>query len=99
MQSNVHSIKRAGRYSNIIIENQNFDVMRYAEKYKDELGIDKNKLSLSDLSNKLEIKNPRAHRALADALTTARVYLKLKEKFSDSAESNLDDTLDDLDNW
>lgn len=92
-------LKRAGRYSNIIIENQNFDVMRYAEKYKDELGIDKNKLSLSDLSDKLEIKNPRAHRALADALTTARVYLKLKEKFADSAESNLDDTLDDLDNW
>lgn len=92
-------LKRAGRYSNIIIENQNFDVMRYAEKYKDELGIDKNKISLSDLSNKLEIKNPRAHRALADALTTARVYLKLKEKFADSAESNLDDTLDDLDNW
>ena len=67
--------------------------------FKDELGIDKNKLSLSDLSYKLEIENPRAHRALADALTTARVYLKLKEKFADSAENNLDDTLDDLDNW
>ena len=35
--------------------------------------------SLEELSGKLSIETPRAHRALGDAITTARVFLKLKE--------------------
>ena len=31
---------RAGRYSNIIIENKYFDVMKYSYKFKEQLGID-----------------------------------------------------------
>lgn len=71
-------LARAGRYSNRIITNQHFDVMRYAKQFKDILGL-QNKSSLGLLSDKLGIENPQAHRALADAITTARVFLKLKE--------------------
>lgn len=71
---------RAGRYSNIIIENKYFDVMLYANQFKAELGIDAKRPSLNLLAEKLRIENPRAHRALADAITTAKVYLELKKR-------------------
>ena len=61
------------------MENPQFDVMRYAEKYKNQLGIGTAKISLNELGEKLGIENPEAHRALADAITTARIFLKLKE--------------------
>ena len=84
---------RAGRYSNIIIENNYFDVMRYADQFKERLGLDGKRISLEDLSGKLGIENPEAHRALADAITTARVFLKLKEMDDGAASSSLDDML------
>lgn len=90
---------RAGRYSNLIIENPHFDVMRYAEQFKEQIGIDAKKVSLEELSEKLSIENPRAHRALADAVTTAAVYLKLKEMGGSTAEVSVDDLLSDLDEW
>lgn len=90
---------RAGRYSNIIIENKYFDVMRYADKFKEQLGIDNSKCSLKELCEKLEIENPIAHRALADAITTARVYLKLKEMDNSNEDISMDDMLADIDNW
>ena len=70
---------RAGRYANIIIGNNYFDVMRYADQFKAQLGIEAKKASLEELAEKLDIDNPRAHRALADAVTTARIFLRLKE--------------------
>ena len=70
---------RAGRYSHIIIENPYFDVMLYAARFKDKLGLTCRGISLETLSNTLGIENPAAHRALADAITTAKVFLKLKE--------------------
>lgn len=70
---------RAGRYSHIIINNQYFDVMHYASQFKEQLGLESKRCSLGVLSKKLNIENPRAHRALADAITTARVYIKLRE--------------------
>ena len=89
---------RAGRYSNLIIENPHFDVQRYAENFREKLGIDDKRISLARLVEKLGIENPRAHRALADAITTARVYLKLKEM--DGGEvTTVDDILGDLDDW
>lgn len=58
---------------------------------------------MQELSEKLEIKNPQAHRALGDAVTTARVFLKLKdmEGASSSMEDNrsVSDLLSDLDEW
>ena len=72
-------LARAGRYSHIIMENPQFDVMRYAERFKKDLGSTDVRSSLEALSRRLGIENPKAHRALADAITTARVFLKLKE--------------------
>lgn len=90
---------RAGRYSNIIIENKYFDVMRYADQFKDQLGIETKKVSLNKLSEALGIENPRAHRALADALTTSRVFLKLKEMETVEKPASVEDLLADLNDW
>ncbi len=73
--------------------------MRYAAQFKEQLGIDAKKVSLEELSGKLEIENPRAHRALADAITTARVFLKLKELDTGAESSSVEDLLSDLDEW
>lgn len=70
---------RAGRYSHIIIENPYFDVMQYAARFRNKLGLTCTGISLETLSTTLDIENPAAHRALADAITTAKVFLKLKE--------------------
>lgn len=69
-------ISRAARISKIVIDNKYFDVMKYAKKQSSKLNC--NNIKLSTLSEYLNIPNPRSHRALADATTTARVYLKLK---------------------
>ena len=90
---------RAGRYSNIIMQNPQFDVMKYADGFKATLGITDEKLRLETLSNKLGIGNPEEHRALADAITTARVYLRLKEMDKSEKTVAVDDLLSDLDNW
>ena len=67
---------RAGRLSNIIIENEYFDVLHMARRYKDII-MSKN-MTLIQVGKALEIENPRAHRALSEAITTAKVYLALK---------------------
>lgn len=90
---------RAGRYSNLIIENSHFDVMRYAYQFKEALDIHSNNCSLEELSGKLNIENPKAHRALADAKTTALIYLKLKEMDNNGVDISMDDFLSDLDEW
>ena len=66
-------IIRAGRYAKRIITNQTFDVMTYLSGFSDKV----NGKSLSDAATSLNIKNPQAHRALSDAITTAKVYLAL----------------------
>ena len=68
---------RAGRLSNLIINNQYFDVMHFAKKYKDKF--DTENMTLVQVGKALNIDNPQAHRALADAITTAKVFLKLIE--------------------
>ena len=68
---------RAGRLSNIIIENEYFDVLHMAKQYKSQLSCDN--MKLVSVGETLGIKNPQAHRALADAITTAKVYLALKK--------------------
>lgn len=69
---------RAGRYSHIILQNKHLDVMHYARKYLKQQGVNK-VVSLVELGEILGIENPQAHRALADAETTAKIYLKLLE--------------------
>lgn len=90
---------RAGRYSNLIIENKYFDVMRYADRFKDEVGFDSQNVSLGELAEALNIENPHAHRALADAITTAKIFLKLKSMESREENIAAEDLLSDLDDW
>ena len=74
--------------------------MRYAEGFAEQLGIDPKHLKLGVVSDALQIENPRAHRALADAITTAKVFLKLKEMSGETKEEvSVDDLLADLDEW
>lgn len=68
---------KAGCLSNIKIENKYFDVMNYVNKLKYKLNYDSK--TLTNIGELLGIKNPNAHRALADSITTAKVYLKLLE--------------------
>lgn len=68
---------RAGRLSNLIINNQYFDVMHLVKKYKNTLDVEN--MTLVQVGKSLGIENPQAHRALADAITTAKVYLKIIE--------------------
>lgn len=68
---------RAGRLSNLIINNQYFDVMHLVKKYKKSL--DTENMTLVQVGKALGIENPQAHRALADAITTAKIYLKIIE--------------------
>lgn len=74
-------LKRAGRVSGMKIYNKQFDVMTYAAKNATRLGLNKcngGKVSLAALSDFYGIKNPEAHRALADAITTAKVFAAMQ---------------------
>ena len=73
-----HVLVRAGRYSHIILQNKHLDVMRFSRNYLKQQGISI-VVSLIKLGKMLGIENPQAHRALADAETTAKIYLKLLE--------------------
>ena len=92
-------LKRAGRYSHIVMENKLFDVMRYAGEFRERLGISEKRPSLETVSQALGVENPRAHRALPDAITTAKVFLKLREMDEGPKDVGLNDLLSDLDSW
>ena len=86
-------LMRAGRYAHRIMKNSSFDVMHFASDLSGRLELSDRKLS--SVSEKLGIKNPEAHRALADAETTALVYLALLDLGGYEKESGLDDILSD----
>ena len=92
-------IQRAGRYSNQIYTNKHFDVWRYANELKDIIGYKGENFKLGTVGDFLGIKNPKAHRALADAITTARIFLKLKELSVGKTPSTADDGVLDLEDW
>lgn len=71
---------RAGRYSNLIIRNLQFDVLKYVRTIRKNGDFDSDNTKLETVSRALGIDNPSAHRAWADALTTAKVYMKLYNK-------------------
>lgn len=73
-------LARAGRYCNKVIENPHFDVLQYAKRIKNDIGYNEENFKLNSIAKFCGVENPQAHRAWADALTTARVYLKLREK-------------------
>lgn len=72
-------LARAGRYSNIVISNPNFDVLRYLRCNKEQLGYTGGDMKLNTVAQFCGVDNPQAHRAWADAITTAKVYLRLRE--------------------
>ena len=75
---------RAGRLSNLIIENKYFDVLHMVRIYKNIFIADN--MTLVQVGKALGIENPQAHRALADAITTAKVYLELRKKINNKEE-------------
>lgn len=90
---------RAGRYCNAIYTNQHFDVWRYTKELKDTIGYTGADFALATVGKFLEIENPEAHRALADAITTAKIYLKLKELNGENGEPVNADSVLDLEDW
>jgi len=72
-------LARAGRYSNIIIQNPQFDVLKYVRQLRKYGDLDAENTKLATVCELLGVENPAAHRAWADALATARVYMKLME--------------------
>ena len=72
-------LARAGRHSNLMIQNPHFDVLQYARRIKNEIHYTNDNFTLGSVAKFCGIENPKAHRAWADALTTAKVYLKLRE--------------------
>lgn len=71
-------LERAGRHSNIIITNKQFDIMRYAKKISSKCNLEIKGNELKDYAEYFGIKNEKAHTALSDAITTAKVYIKLR---------------------
>lgn len=92
-------LARAGRYSNRIITNKHFDVMRFIERNAEQIGLEMQDFKLSTVCEHFGIENPEVHRALSDAIVTAKVLLKLKEIGGSTEEVSLDDLLSDLDEW
>lgn len=90
---------RAGRYCNEIYNNKHFDVWRYAKELKDVIGYTGANFKLVTVGEFLGIENPEAHRALADAITTARIYLKLREMSGENETPSSADSVLDLEDW
>ena len=70
-------LRRAGRHSGVILTNEYFDVLKYARKLKSKLNL-QDKMTLTALGEYFSIDNEQAHRALSDAIVTAKVFLKLQ---------------------
>ena len=68
-------LRRAGRYAGRVINNKQFDLFPLAKRRTN-----MNDAKLNTVANHFGIENPQAHRAYADAITTARLYLALKQK-------------------
>lgn len=87
-------LMRAGRYARRTLQNRFFDVKTYAKENAGKLECAG--FSLSELSGYLNIENPSAHRALADAETTAKVYLALLDRFgTEKTHTGFDEQLEE----
>lgn len=90
---------RAGRYCNTVYTNKHFDVWRYVREKKDAIHYTGTDFRLATVGEFLDIENPEAHRALADAVTTAKIYLKLKGMNEDTSAAVSADSVLDLEDW
>jgi len=66
-------ISAKAKEMNIYFENEQLDTMILAKKYMPELS----RFNLNKLSTKMGIINENSHRALSDAITTAKVFINL----------------------
>lgn len=66
-------LRRAGRYAHRVITNKQFDLLPVAKRI-----LRGGYAKLSDIAKEYNIVNPNAHRAYADALTTAKVFMMIK---------------------
>ena len=62
-----------------MIQNTHFDVLQYARRIKNDIHYTNDDFTLDSVAKFCGVENPKAHRAWADALTTAKIYLKLRE--------------------
>lgn len=92
-------LARAGRYSNRIIINRHFDVMRYLERNAEHLGLEINDFKLGAVSEYLGIEVQEVHRAYSDSMVAAKIFMKLKEMNNKEDEVSIDDLLSDIDEW
>lgn len=70
----------AGCFSNVVIRNKYFDLAHYSDRFLIDLDLDpSNKYTLYFMAGVLGFSHPLLHRALDDAVLTAKVFLKLKE--------------------
>ncbi|SFQ09324.1 DNA polymerase-3 subunit alpha [Lachnospiraceae bacterium XBB1006] len=72
-------LARAGRYAGVVVNNPNFDLLQYIRSNKESLGFSGKSMNLESVSKLYGIENPQAHRAWADALTTAKLFMKIKQ--------------------
>ena len=86
-------LERAGRHSNIIITNKQFDIMKYAKRIKKKCNLEIKGDELNNYAEYFGIKNEKAHTALSDAITTAKVYIKLRQ-LDEGKSSSENDGLD-----
>ena len=78
----------------LLLRKEGTDSKTYAKEHSD--GLECEGLSLGELSQYLNISNPRAHRALADAETTAKVYLALLDRFgTEKTHTGFDEQLEE----
>ena len=67
-------LRRAGRYAHRIITNKQFDLLPIAKRV-----LRGKHAKLDDIAKEYKIVNPNAHRAYADALTTAKIFMMIKK--------------------
>ena len=70
-------LRRAGRYAGRVICNKQFDLFPLAKR-----STNLSDAKLNTVANHFGIENPRAHRAFADAITTAKLYLAIKQIYN-----------------
>lgn len=76
-------LERDARRDGIALTNQYFDTYRFSKKFKDRLKLDG--LGLEALAKQLDVPQPQAHRALADANVTVGVYHALRDRSKNRA--------------
>ena len=74
-------IREKAEPMNIYFENEQLDIMLLAKRFYPDL----NKYNLGFLSKQFGVVNEEAHRAVSDAVTTAKIFIKIAAHLSENA--------------